>query len=97
MFRTIFLSALLAAGAAPIPAVAGNCYGDWSVAAPIVRKEGLATVEALSRLARSRLSGDIVKTTLCEEQGAFVYRLVIRDDAGRFKSRTVDARIPFPP
>jgi uncharacterized membrane protein YkoI len=76
-------------------AMAAGCYSDWSIAAPIVRKEGLATVETLARRAQTRISGDIVKTTLCEEKGGFVYRLLIRDSKGRLRKRTVNARMPF--
>ncbi len=76
-------------------AAAAGCYHNWSVAAPIVRKEGLATVETLARRAQAKISGDIVKTTLCEENGGFVYRLLIRDSGGRLSNKTVDARAPF--
>jgi uncharacterized membrane protein YkoI len=93
MLRITTSVVLLAAGFQT--AAAAGCYVDWSVAAPIVRKEGLATVETLARLAQARISGDIVKTTLCEEKGGFVYRLVIRDSGGRLSNRTVDARAPF--
>jgi hypothetical protein len=81
---------------ASAPARAGGCYADWSDAAPIVKKEGLTTIEALAETARGKLSGDIVKTTLCEEGSGFVYRLLIREPAGRLVNRTVDARVPFP-
>jgi uncharacterized membrane protein YkoI len=79
------------------PAQAAGCYADWSEAAPIVMKEGLTTIEVLAQTARAKISGDIVKTTLCEENGGFVYRLLIREPAGRLVNRTVDARLPFPP
>jgi uncharacterized membrane protein YkoI len=92
MLRITVATLLLATAT---PAAQSGCYADWSVAAPIVRKEGLATVEALSRLAQARISGDIVKTTLCREKGGFVYRLVIRSPQGRLFNRTVDARAPF--
>ena len=95
MLRITLAVALLVCALAPDRAAAAGCYVDWSVAAPIVRKEGLATVETLARLAQARISGDIVKTTLCEEKGGFVYRLVIRDSGGRLSNRTVDARAPF--
>jgi uncharacterized membrane protein YkoI len=79
------------------PAQAAGCYADWSEAAPIVMKEGLTTIEVLAQTARAKISGDIVKTTLCEENGGFVYRLLIREPAGRLVNRTVDARLPVPP
>jgi len=88
---------LAGAAVASAPARAGACYPDWSDAAPIVKKEGLSTIEALAKTAKAKLSGDIVKTTLCEEGGGFVYRLLIREPAGRLVNRTVDARVPFPP
>jgi uncharacterized membrane protein YkoI len=91
--RPLALGAIVVASA---PARAGGCYSDWSDAAPIVKKEGLTTIEALAETARGKLSGDIVKTTLCEEGGGFVYRLLIREPAGRLVNRTVDARTPFP-
>jgi hypothetical protein len=88
---------LASAATASIPVRAAGCYADWSEAAPIVMKEGLTTIEALAKTARTKLSGDIVKTTLCEENGGFVYRLLIREPAGKLVNRTVDARLPFPP
>jgi len=95
MLHAIATLVLAAAALAPIRAEAAGCYADWSIAAPIVHKERLMTVEALSRLAQSRISGDIVKTTLCEEKGGFVYRLIIRDPNGRLSNKTVNARVPF--
>jgi hypothetical protein len=98
MPRIIVASLLLATVIlASAPAHAAGCYADWSEAAPIVMKEGLTTIEVLAQSARTKISGDIVKTTLCEENGGFVYRLLIREPAGRLVNRTVDARLPFPP
>jgi hypothetical protein len=99
MPRIVAAAALIAAASvfAPGRIAAAGCYPDWSDAAPIVMKEGLTTIEALAKSARSKFSGDIVKTTLCEENGGFVYRLLIREPAGRLVNRTVDARTPFPP
>jgi hypothetical protein len=86
---------LLGALAVDRAAFGAGCYADWSIAAPIVRKEGLTTVETLARMAQAKISGDIVRTTLCEEKDGFVYRLVIRDPKGRLSNKTVDARAPF--
>jgi uncharacterized membrane protein YkoI len=72
------------------------CITDWSVAAPIVHKEKLTTVEALSRIAADKLSGSsIVRTILCEEGGHYSYKIVTRDAQGRLSTHTVDARTPF--
>ena len=76
-------------------AAGGTCYSDWSEAAPIVKQEGLMTVEQLSAAARSKLKGDIVKTTLCKENGSYVYRLVVRGANGQLTPMTVDAKNPF--
>jgi uncharacterized membrane protein YkoI len=97
MPRIIVASLLLATAILASTAHAAGCYADWSEAAPIVMKEGLTTIEVLAQSARTKISGDIVKTTLCEENGGFVYRLLIREPAGRLVNRTVDARLPFPP
>jgi hypothetical protein len=72
-----------------------SCIADWSIAAPIVHAQGLTTVETLSRIAATEMPGVIVKTTLCEEKGAFVYRILVRDERGKLINRTVDARQPF--
>ena len=86
-------SALLVAPCAL--ATDATCYSDWSEAAPIVKQEGLMTVEQLSAAARSKLKGDIVKTTLCKENGAYVFRLVVRGANGQLTPMTVDAKNPF--
>ena len=72
----------------------GKCL-DWSVAAPIVKKQGLATVQQLTRLARQKKVGDILRAKLCEDRGVFTYRLVVRDPKGRLRILTVDASRPF--
>jgi hypothetical protein len=84
------------AGSAPSPAMAGEseCYNDWSVAAAIVEKEKLATVEQLSGGVKALGPGSIVKTTLCKEDGKYVFRLVVRDK-GALRTVTVDAHDPF--
>jgi uncharacterized membrane protein YkoI len=98
MRRSVIGLGLGAAGCAGlvVPAGAGEtCIADWSVAAGVVRKEGLATVEQLSQLARSSGAGEIVKTTLCEGEGSYRYRIVVKDGKGQLKSLVVDAKKPF--
>lgn len=72
-----------------------DCLTNWSVAAQIVKSEGLATVRQLSERAMSSVGGDIIKTVLCKENGGYVYRLVVREPNGRLKNVTVDAHEPF--
>jgi uncharacterized membrane protein YkoI len=93
--RRIILSLIATAVALPQVGATDGCIADWSIAAPIVHKEGLTTVEALSRIAATELAGVIVKTTLCESNGSFVYRILVRHAGGKLTSRTVDARAPF--
>jgi uncharacterized membrane protein YkoI len=93
--RRIIFSLLATATLLP-PAIATDaCIADWSDAASIVHQNKLTTVETLSRLATDELPGSIVKTTLCEEKGSFVYRLLVRDPQGKLTAHTVDARAPF--
>lgn len=92
IIASLFLLIIIASSASAQAA----CITDWSIAAPIVYKEKLVTVEALSRIAADKISGSsIVRTALCEEKGAFSYRIVVRDARGRLSSHTVDARTPF--
>jgi uncharacterized membrane protein YkoI len=78
------------------PAAAeSRCINDWSEAAPIVRNEGLYTVEKLTSEARGKIAGNIVKTTLCQDDGVWVFRLIVRVK-GHLKMMTVDAKTPFP-
>jgi len=96
MFRIIATLPLAVSFLVPSPEAWAACITDWSIAAPIVHKEKLATVETLSRIAADELAGSsIVRTTLCEENGSFVYRILMRDDRGRLSARVVDARVPF--
>ncbi len=57
MTRTLIIAAAVLShvAAATATARAGEtCMADWSLAASVVRKEGLATVEQLSKLAHKR-------------------------------------------
>lgn len=88
---------LLGASLAPFSALAGSgaCYPDWSAASILVKAEGLVTLDQLTRMAPQKLGGEIVRSTLCEAENGFVYRLVVRTADGQMKSIAVDARFPF--
>lgn len=88
-------SGLLAAS--PSPRAADGCMSDWSIAAPIVKREGLTPVEALTKEIRRRLSVDVVSATLCETGSSYRYRLVVREQGGHLKTLDLDARDPFGP
>jgi uncharacterized membrane protein YkoI len=75
-------------------AVAGTkCWADWSDAAVIVRRETLMPIERANKFARDKHPGaEVIKVTLCEEQGKFVYRLLLRERQGQLKTELLDAR-----
>ena len=79
----------------PLSPDGDRCFADWSDAGPVVRREGLVAVKDVHELARQRRIGDLVRITLCEEHGRYVYRLVVREASGRIVALTTDARKPF--
>ncbi len=93
--RRLYLTMTALILAASPAAAASRCINDWSEAAPIVRQEGLYTVEKLTSEARGKIKGNIIKTTLCQDDGAWVFRLIVRVK-GNLKMMTVDAKTPFP-
>lgn len=82
-------------GAGVVTANPIKCFEDWSLASQIVRQEQLTSVEELAGKAKRQFSGAIVRTSLCYEDGHYVYRLLIRDHQGQFSRKDVDARNPF--
>lgn len=72
-----------------------RCFADWSEAAEIVRAKALVTAKDVHERARIGQIGDVVRMTLCEEGGRYVYRLVIREAKGQVIKLTVDAKTPF--
>ena len=96
--HTRFLLIFLGATLLPLGARAqtSGCLSDWSAARIIVKTEHLVTVEELTRLAPSKLGGQIVRTTLCEDKTGYVYKLIVRDSAGQHKAVVVNAKQPFP-
>ena len=62
-----------------------------------MRKEGLAPIEKVGRLARDRASVEIITSTLCRAEDRYVYRLMVRGEHGALRTLVVDARRPFDP
>jgi hypothetical protein len=91
------LTLIAALGLFPWPAVASDasCIESWSEAASVIRKENLVVIEQLSATVRDQLGAEIVRTKLCEKDGRFIYRLVVRAHRGALKDVSVDARTPF--
>ncbi len=71
------------------------CIEDWSTAAPVVKEEGLASVETVMERAKTKVSGDVVKVTLCKQGERYVYRLLVRKASGKHSPMIVDAKEPF--
>jgi hypothetical protein len=72
-----------------------TCFADWSDAVPVVQREALTAVRDIHSLARQRRLGDVVRVTLCSDEGRYVYRLLLREPKGAIVSMMVDARRPF--
>jgi len=88
-------------GLVPAPASAtiqpDYCFPGWSEAVPVVRREALTSVRDLHAQARMHNIGDVVRITLCSDQGRFTYHLLVREPLGRVVPMTVDAHHPFAP
>lgn len=98
--RARILALIAATAIAPGTSAADGserCYNEWSDAAVVVRRQALTPVRELHTEARRRNLGDIVKVTLCEAQESFVYRLLVREPAGRVVTLVVSAVKPFAP
>ena len=72
-----------------------KCY-EWTEAAPIVAREKLVSAAEVHRQARTEMQGELIRITLCEEGGDWIYRIVVQKGGGKVENRTVNARKPFP-
>ena len=61
-FASLALIAAFPLWASGASADSGRCFSTWSEAAQVVRSERLVVLEQLSRLARARFGGEIVKS-----------------------------------
>jgi hypothetical protein len=91
--------ALVGSGLPSAPAAIAQqtCIVDWSEAGPIVRREGLASIERVGRLVRDRQSEELVTSALCRAEDRYYYRLTVRGGQGTLRTMLVDARKPFDP
>jgi uncharacterized membrane protein YkoI len=83
--------AVLAVAGVGRAAAEARCYGEWSEAAPIVAREKLKSALDVQGMARAELGGEVVRIVLCEGDGVFVYRLVLKRLDGRIGTLTVNA------
>ena len=73
------------------PAATGDCFPNWSDAAPIVARERLMPARHVQQMSRRQLPGDVVRITLCREEAGYVYLLLMRDGQGRISNLKIDA------
>ena len=71
------------------------CFEDWTQAGSVVRDQSLTPPKDVRDLAKGKVAGELVKMMLCEEDGRYVYKLVLFERSGRLHSVIVDARQPF--
>lgn len=96
VIRNMMMAAALALWPAAAMALEeGACAPNWSMAAEIVRAEGLAPIASVTSKAAGRIDGEVVKATLCRSGDRYVYRLVVRKSGGGHTTLVVDALKPF--
>ncbi|MEQ1697885.1 MAG: hypothetical protein ABL901_18790 [Hyphomicrobiaceae bacterium] len=97
IFSVRFSLFLLGLTWASFAALAANdaCFSDWSAASILVKAESLVPIEQLTKMAPSKLGGEIIRSTLCESKTGFIYKLVVRTANGQMKAMEVDAKHPF--
>lgn len=74
-----------------------RCWSDWSEAAPVVRREALRPAKEASAHAQAKVPGRLLTISLCEEQGRYVYRMLILSAAGTVQAVTEEAAPTLPP
>ena len=89
--RAIIVAALAGILVASAPARADGCV-PWSQAGPIIAKNGLVAAKSVYQSVQSRSGGKIVKASLCDRGGSFVYKFVVLGADGVVNNVTVDAR-----
>lgn len=88
-------AALLIAAAFTGTVRAEECLPDWGEAGEIVRRQKLVTVQQLLSSAQQTFKGQIMKTTLCKDGDDYIYKVVVRQANGQFRTVVVDARNPL--
>ena len=94
--RRIIKEAAIAAVAgllltAAVEAAEPNCL-PWASAAPVIKKNSLLPGNVIYQMVQSRTGGQIIHASLCDENGRFLYKLVVLGPKGDVTNVTVDAR-----
>ena len=77
---------LTAAGRAAEP----NCL-PWSSAAPVIAQHALLPANVVYQMVQARTGGQIIHASLCDQDGRFLYKLVVLGAKGDVSNVTVDA------
>jgi uncharacterized membrane protein YkoI len=96
--RRAITSAAIAA-VTGIMLTAGHAAGDclpWKSAAPVIAKNSLLPGDVVYQMVQSRTGGQIIHASLCDENGRFLYKLVVLGPKGDVTNVTVDARTGQP-
>jgi uncharacterized membrane protein YkoI len=83
-----FCALLLMLGASPARA---ECV-PWRQAGDIIRENGLKSGKDVYDRIKQEKQGEIITANLCEENGRFVYRIVLLSAQGKVTNLSVDAR-----
>jgi uncharacterized membrane protein YkoI len=75
---------------APGHAAEQNCL-PWSDAAPVIAKNSLLPANVIYQMVQSRTGGQIIHASLCQDDGRFIYKLVVLGAKGDVNNVTVDA------
>lgn len=67
-----------------------NCL-PWASAAPVIAKNSLLPANVIYQMVQSRTGGQIIHATLCDQDGRFIYKLVVLGAKGDVSNVTVDA------
>ena len=76
-------------------AAAGDCL-PWKSAAPVIAKNSLLSGDVVYQMVQARTGGQIIHASLCDENGRFLYKLVVLGPKGDVTNVTVDARTGQP-
>ncbi len=86
--------------AGPAHAEGKECFKTWDEARDTIQENGLATGKQITQMAADPANippdTDFMEAYLCQESGAYVYKLYYLDKESQVVIRTVDARDPFP-
>jgi uncharacterized membrane protein YkoI len=67
-----------------------NCV-PWKEAADTIAKNSLLPANTIYQMVQSRMGGQIIHASLCNDNGRFFYKLVVLGTKGDVSNVTVDA------